>query len=126
MRQPQHYMEKANSAWRSFQQIVFERGGLEVVFRHVSNLVIATLILAAGVHAVKHSSSIRVLGILEVEISGYVVAASGVILAVLNLLDGLQKLARKNYHVTLRVLVVLLYLFFYIRIMQLMSAFRIS
>jgi hypothetical protein len=75
---------------------------------------------------VKHSSPIRALGILEVEISGYVVAASGVILAVLNILDGLKKLTRENYHMTLRVLVVLLYLFFYIRIMQLMAAFRIS
>ena len=121
-----HYIEKAKSAWKRFQLIAFESGGLEAVFRHVSNLVIVTLVLAAGVHAVKHSSSIQVLGILEVEISGYVVAASGVILAVLNLLDGLQKLARANYHVTLRVLVVLLYLFFYIRIMQLMAAFRIS
>ena len=120
------YLEKANSAWKSFQQIVFKSGGLEAVFRHVNNLVVATLILAAGIHAVRHSSSIPVLGILEVEVSGYVLAASGVILADLNLIDGLQKLARENYHMTLRVLVVLLYLFFYIRIMQLMAAFRIS
>ena len=85
-------MEKAKGAWKRFRLIAFESGGLDAVFRHVSNLVVATLILAAGIHAVKHSSSIRVVGILEVEISGYVVAASGVILAVLNLLDGLQKL----------------------------------
>ena len=119
-------MEKTNSAWRSFQQIAFERRGLEAVFRHVSNLVNATLILAVGMHAVKHSSSMRVLSILEVGISGYIVVANGVFLAVLNLLDGLQKLARNNYHVILRVLVVLLYLFFYIRITQLMAAFRSS
>jgi hypothetical protein len=58
--------------------------------------------------------------------SGYGVAATGVALVILNLLDGLQKLARTKTPLTLRVLAILLYVLFSIRVAQLIVAFRTS
>jgi phosphoglycerol transferase MdoB-like AlkP superfamily enzyme len=54
------------------------------------------------------------------------VAAVGFILAILNLLDGLYKLARMNAPILLRVVVIMFYLFFAVRVAQLIYLFRIS
>jgi hypothetical protein len=126
MNRPQHCVEKANSAWASFQRIAFEQGGLEAVFSHIRNLVISTLIMAAGADAIKHALLMPLYGILDFDMSGYGVAATGVALVILNLLDGLQKLARTKTPLTLRVLAILLYVLFSIRVAQLIVAFRTS
>jgi hypothetical protein len=126
MNQPNHCREKVAGAWKSFQRIAFEQAGLEAVFNHVRNLVISTLIIAAGAHAIDHGPSMRALEVFELESSGYGVAAAGLTLAILNLLDGFQKLARTNAPIFLRVLVIVFYLFFSVRIAQLMFAFRTS
>ena len=102
------------------------RTGLEAVFNHVRNLVISTLIVAAGVHATVHRPHIPPVAVFELESCGYGVAATGLTLAVLNLVDGFHKLARTNTPILLRVLVIMLYLVFSVRIAQLMYAFRIS
>ena len=66
------------------------------------------------------------LAIFELKSFGYGVAAVGLILAILNLLDGLHKLARTSTPISLRVLVIMLYLFFSVRVLQLIYLFRIS
>ncbi len=125
MKQADRYMENVIEAWKSLHRITFEQGGLEAVFNHVRNLVIATLIIAAGMYATVHGPRMPALPVFQVEWTGYGVAASGLILAVLNLLDGFHKLARTKTPNLLRVLVIILYLFCSVRIAQLMFAFRI-
>ena len=119
-------MEKVTGAWKSFERIAFEQAGLEAVFQHVRNLVISTLIIAAGVHATVHGHSISPLTVFGLESIGYGVALSGLILAILNLLDGFHKLAKTNKPILLRVVAIMLYLFFSVRITQLILLFRIS
>ena len=126
MSQFNHHVENLTGAWNSFQQIAFERAGLKAVFEHVRNLVLATLIIAAGVHANVYWPHMPALAVFEFEPWGYGVAAVGLILAILNLLDGLHKLARRNAPILLRVLVIMLYLFFSVRVAQLIYLFRIS
>ena len=126
MKQPKLYIEKVTGTWKSLHRTTFEQAGLEAVFNHVRNLVVSTLIIAAGVHATVHGPTMPLVAVFKLESSGYVVAASGLILAILNLLDGLHKLARTNTPNLLRVVVIVLYLFFSIRITQLMFVFRIS
>lgn len=126
MKQPKRYTGKVTGAWKSFQRIAFEQAGLEAVFNHVRNLVISTLIIGAGVQATVHGPSTAALTVLELESSGYGVAASGFTLAILNLLDGFHKLARTNTPILLRGVVVILYLLFSVRITQLLFLFRIS
>jgi hypothetical protein len=48
-----------------------------------------------------------VLAVFGLEASGYGVAASGLILAILNLLDGFHKLAKTNRPVLMRVVVII-------------------
>jgi phosphoglycerol transferase MdoB-like AlkP superfamily enzyme len=126
MNQFNHHVENLTGAWNSFQQIAFEGAGLKAVFEHVRNLVLATLIIAAGVHANVYWPHMPALAIFEFEPWGYGVAAVGFILAILNLLDGLYKLARMNTPILLRVVVIMFYLFFAVRVAQLIYLFRIS
>ncbi|MGA8658747.1 MAG: hypothetical protein WB586_21640 [Chthoniobacterales bacterium] len=74
MKQPYRYMERVTGAWESLQRIVFEQAGLETVFVHVRNLVIPTLIIAAGAHAIDHGPSMRALAVFELDSNGYAVA----------------------------------------------------
>lgn len=126
MKQPKRYMAKVTGAWKIFQRIAFEQAGLEAVFNHVRNLVISTLIIAAGMSATVHGPHIPPVAVFELESCGYGVAATGLALAILNLVDGLHKLPRTNTPILLRVLVIMLYLFFSVRATQLIYAFRIS
>ena len=126
MNQFKRYAENLTGVWNSFQQMAFERAGLKAVFDHVRNLVLATLIIAAGVHANVYAPDMPTLAIFELKSFGYGVAAVGLILAILNLLDGLHKLARTSTPILLRVLVIMLYLFFSVRVLQLIYLFRIS
>jgi hypothetical protein len=112
MKQADRHREETG-AWKSLYRITFEQGGLEAVFNHVRNLVISTLILAAGVHAAVHGPPTSALFVFES--TGYAVAASGLVLAILNLLDGFHKLARTNTPNLLRVLVIVLYPIFSVR-----------
>jgi hypothetical protein len=79
MNQFKHYVENLIGVWNSFQQIAFERAGLEAVFNHVRNLVIGTLIIAAGVHATIYGPHMPALALFELESCGYGVAATGLI-----------------------------------------------
>ena len=126
MNQFNHYVENLTGAWNSFQQIAFEGAGLKDVFEHVRNLVLATLVIAAGVHGNAYGPHMPALAVFEFEPWGYGVTAVGLILAVLNLLDGFHKLARRNAPILLRVLVIMLYLFFAVQVAQLIYLFRIS
>ena len=126
MNQFNHHVENLTGAWNSFQQIAFEGAGLKDVFEHVRNLVLATLVIAAGVHANAYGPHMPALAVFEFEPWGYGVAAVGLILAILNLLDGLYKLAKMNAPILLRVVVIMFYLFFAVRVAQLIYLFRIS
>jgi hypothetical protein len=126
MNQFNHYVQNLTGAWNSFQQIAFEGAGLKDVFEHIRNLVLATLVIAAGVHANAYGPHNPALAVFEFEPWGYGVAAVGFILALLNLLDGLHKLVRRNAPILLRVLVIMLYLFFAVQVAQLIYLFRIS
>jgi hypothetical protein len=57
MKQPKRYVETITGVWKSFERITFEQAGLETVLNHTRNLVISTLIIAAGVHAAVHGAS---------------------------------------------------------------------
>jgi len=67
MNQFNHHLENLTGAWNSFQQITFEGAGLKAVFEHVRNLVLATLIIAAGVHADVYWPHIPAVAVFEFE-----------------------------------------------------------
>jgi hypothetical protein len=103
---------------------LFERGGVNDIFAHGRNLVTATLIVAAGMHVTSPDAVSRAWGILNLQVAGYTVAAFGLLLLVLNLIDGLHKLAKARRHVLLQALLMIAYLLISVRVAQLVIAFR--
>ena len=105
-------------------QALFDRGGLKAGFEHIRNLVIATILIAAGFEAVKRFDTIDLPGLSDPVIAGYVVAGTGCILVALNFLDALRKLSRLRWHYALQAVLGIGYLFFSVRIVQLIIYFK--
>lgn len=107
-----------------FMQALFDRGGLKAAFEHIRNLVIATILIAAGFETVKRFDTVDLPGLSNPLLAGYVVAGTGCILVTLNFLDGLRKMARLRWHYALQAALSIGYLFFSFRIVQLIIYFR--
>lgn len=103
---------------------LFDQGGLKAAFEHIRNLVIATVLVAAGFETVKRFDTIDVFGLSDPLFAGYVVAGIGCLLVGLNFLDGLRRLARLRWHFALQGALSIGYLFFSLRIVQLIIFFR--
>jgi hypothetical protein len=67
---------------------LFDEGGAEAIFSHVRNLLMATVIIAAGTFAIRQAPDVEMFGVANEEIAGAAVAAIGFGLAGLNLIDG--------------------------------------
>src|SRR6188768_3385898 len=115
---------RPSSKWKNFIEMLFDRGGAEAVFAHARNLIIATLIVAAGTKATSQEAVWPLWGVLSVKVAGYTVAIFGTLLLGLNLFDGLRKLARANFRFLFQALLMLAYLLITIRVAQLVVAFR--
>jgi hypothetical protein len=109
-----------------FRKMMFEDGGLEEVFRHVRNIITSSLIMAAGLYAVKFPSAINIWGIFDIASAGYGVASLGIVLFVLNLLDGIHQLAKFRWHFMFQIALVVIYLMITIRVEQIVLNFRTS
>jgi hypothetical protein len=105
-------------------QALFDRGGLKSAFEHIRNLVIATVLVAAGFESVKRFDLIDLPGLSNPRFAGYVVAGTGCLLIFLNLLDGLRQLSRLRWHFVLQTALTVAYIFFSLRMVQLIILFR--
>lgn len=108
----------------AIKKTLFDDGGVEEVFRHARNLVVATLVIAAGINALEHTASMDVVGTIDPRIAGYFVAALGVLLFTLNLMDGLYKLSKAKRGMLLQLIVIAMYLLITVRVAQLIVALR--
>lgn len=110
--------------FRTTSARLLDEGGLKELFDHVRNLLMATLIIAAGAYVIKQGAAIEPLGVLYDEFVGYVVLAIGALLAVLNALNGLHQLNKQQWHVGIRVVAIALYVVATVRLIQLVVVFR--
>lgn len=118
--------EQPRSTIARFRKGIFDDGGLDKIFRHVSNTIASSLIMAAGLYTVKYQGSLDLWGVLDTSIAGYSVAFLGMILFVLNLLDGIHQLAKFRWHFMLQIALVVVYLMVTIRVEQIVLNFRTS
>lgn len=105
---------------------LLDEGGLKDLFDHVRNLLMATLIIAAGAYVIKQAVSIELLGVLYDEFAGYIVLAIGGLLALLNALNGLHQLNKQHWHIGIRIVIIVLYVVATVRLIQLVVVFRTS
>ena len=104
--------------------VLFDEGGAEEVFSHIRNLLIATVVIAAGSYAIRQAPDVEMFGVLNLEIAGIGVGAIGFVLLGLNLIDGLYKLSKIGSSLSLRITVAGAYLFFSMRLVQFVVLLR--
>jgi hypothetical protein len=103
---------------------LFDHGGLTAAFDHLKNLVVATLLVAAGSEAVSHVDTIDLPVLHNTLFAGYVIAGAGCLLILLNFIDGWRKLSNLRRHFALRSGLCFAYLLFSVRLVQLIILFR--
>ena len=116
-------MAQLRTKWLSFYAERVEPVSKEV-FAHIEKLIIGTLIVSAGAHVSSNEPAIVLFGYLRHGLIGRGVMLFGVILLLLNFLDGLYKLAKVNWHIAYQILMTILYVSLTVRLVQLILAFR--
>ncbi len=105
-------MQDIKTRWLMFYAAHIEQTSKEI-FGHVEKLIVGTLIVSAGAHVSSTEPAIVLFGYLRHGLVGRGVELFGVVLLVLNFLDGFCKLAMSICYVVLSV-----------RLIQLILAFR--
>jgi hypothetical protein len=116
-------MGEIRSKWLTFYAERIEPASKEM-FGYVEKMIIGTLIVSAGAHVSSNEPAIVLFGYLRHGLIGRGVMLFGVILLVLNFLDGLYKLARLDWHVAYQVVMTICYIALSVRLIQLILAFR--
>jgi hypothetical protein len=84
----------------------------------------ATLIISAGEHVSSNEPAIVLFGYLRHGLVGRGVELFGIVLLLLNFLDGFYKRARLNWHAAYQVVMSFCYIALSVRLVQLILAFR--
>ena len=116
-------MAEVRARWLAFYAQHVEPLSKEI-FSHVEKMIIGTLIVSAGEHVSSSKPAIVLFGYLRHGLVGRGVELFGVILLVLNFLDGFYKLSKQNWHVAYQILMSFCYFALSIRLIQLILAFR--
>ena len=116
-------MAEIRARWLAFYAEHVEPVSREL-FSYVERMIIGTLIVSAGAHVSSNEPAILLFGYLRHGLVGRGVELFGVILLLLNFLDGFYKLSKLNWHVAYLVLLSFFYFALSIRLIQLILAFR--
>lgn len=116
-------MAELRSRWLAFYSANVEPAYKEIV-SHIEKMIIGTLIVSAGAHVSSDEPAIQLFGYLRHGSVGRGVILVGIVILVLNFIDGLTKLAKLNWHVAWQIVMSLIYIAVSIRLIQLILAFR--
>jgi hypothetical protein len=103
---------------------LFDDDGLATVFTHARNVLTCAMLIAAGSYAAHHAPSQAGPSTWTLHAAGLMVTAVGVVLLLLNLVDGLRRLARRDHSALLRGLAVVGYIGLTLRLAQVVVHFR--
>jgi hypothetical protein len=108
--------------------LAFYAANVEPIFKeivsHIEKIIIGTLIVSAGAHVSSNEPSIQLFGYLRHSLVGRGVMLIGIIVLLLNFIDGLYKLAKVNWHVAWQIVMSVFYIALSVRMIQLILAFR--
>src|SRR3954466_9859029 len=116
-------MAQVRARWMAFYSERIEPVSKEI-FSHIEKIIIGTLIISAGAHVSSNEPAIVLFGYLRHSLVGRGVMLVGVIILLLNFIDGLYKLAKVNWHVAWQIVMSLFYVALSVRLIQLILAFR--
>jgi hypothetical protein len=109
--------------WLTFYVEHVEQTSKEI-FGYVEKMIVGTLIISAGAHVSSNEPAIVLFGYLRHGLVGRGVELFGVILLVLNFLDGFYKLAKLDWHAAYQIVMLFCYIILSVRLIQLILAFR--
>jgi hypothetical protein len=109
--------------WLKFYAEHVEQTSKEV-FGYVEKMIVGTLIISAGAHVSSNEPAIVLFGYLRHGLVGRGVELFGVVLLVLNFLDGFYKLSKLDWHAAYQIALSLCYIVLSVRLIQLILAFR--
>jgi len=116
-------MAESRTKWLAFYGENVEPIFKEIV-SHVEKIIIGTLIISAGAHVPSNEPAIQLFGYLRHSLIGRGVMLVGIIILLLNFIDGLYKLAKVNWHVAWQIAMSVFYIALSVRMIQLILAFR--
>jgi hypothetical protein len=116
-------MAELRSRWLTFYADNVEPFYKESI-SHIKRIIIGTLIISAGAHVSTDEPAIVLFGYLRHSLVGRGVMLVGVMVLLLNFIDGLYKLAKVNWHVAWQIVMSLFYIALSVRLIQLILAFR--
>src|SRR5450432_2626876 len=116
-------MGEIRARWLTFYADHVEPASREI-FSHVEKMIIGTLIVSAGAHVSSNEPAIVLFGYLRHGLVGRGVELFGVVLLVLNFLDGFYKLSKLDWHAAYQIALSLCYIVLSVRLIQLILAFR--
>jgi hypothetical protein len=116
-------MAELRARWLAYYAAKVEPTYKEMV-SHIEKMIIGTLIVSAGAHVSSEEPAIQLFGYLRHGLVGRGVMLVGVVVLLLNFIDGLTKLAKLNWHVVWQIMMSLFYIAVSIRLIQLILAFR--
>jgi hypothetical protein len=93
------------------------------VFDNVKNLLVCALLFAAGSNALNGNHQIF-MGLWGSQMTGLGLIGVSAVLMLMNISDGLHRLAKLRYHVLLQVFFCLLYLIVAVRVVEIVWSFR--
>jgi hypothetical protein len=116
-------MQDIKARWLAFYAEHLEQACTQI-FSYVERMIVATLIISAGAHVSSNEPAIVLFGYLRHGLIGRGVELFGIVLLVLNLVDGFSKLARLKWHAVYQIALSLSYFVLSVRLVQLILAFR--
>ncbi len=100
-----------------------EAGLSKAVFDHVGNFLLCSLLFAAGFYSLRHPPRLALTSWLA-EYAGWTIIVMAVLLMLLNLADGIARIASLKYKKTLIILLILLYVLISLRFLTMIVGFR--
>lgn len=94
------------------------------IFDNIKNLLVCALLFAAGTDAL-HGNLQIFMGLWGSTLAGWGLIVVSAILLLLNISDGLNRLAKMRHHVVLQIILFLLYLILAVRVVEIVWSFRV-
>ncbi|RLA10717.1 MAG: hypothetical protein DRQ59_11310 [Gammaproteobacteria bacterium] len=98
-------------------------GLARAVFEHARNFLVCAFILAIGLQEMRPDTE-SILDLISFKYSGIGVVALACFLIILNLLDGIRRIARLKHHRALIAGLIVLYMFMSLRVVEMALTFR--
>ena len=100
-----------------------DRGAIKQIFDHVRNYLICAFVLAVGTTELRQQEN-QFFDLIPPGYAGLGVIFVAIVLIFFNLYDGIRRISRSKYHISLTIGLVVLYLFISMRVIEMAWDFR--